>query len=728
MGRGIAANSPSRRLRAVTLTVGVTILIAGAVTLAASLSLNTLRQDRISGVGLYFTDESTPDSEVTNVTAKSDSLNDSRSYQVVYLDQLSESSPAPPGIPDRIRDGDVYLSPALHEMDHSVADRYGRFTGLIAPAGLADRGELLVYVGDEFRPSVEAVPLTTEDSAPPHAIEWSPHGSLIGQDFYPSLIPVVIVVAVLIPATWLTVVAARVGDGPRGKRMAVLSTLGAKRSDHVMVSIAESAVPLAIGATLVSGLLAMFLTTDVRLPYVEYWVFAKDVRTSALILVGAVVAGMMAATWIATTGSYSRMSGRNKRTRPDVRQRVRFGLLWVGLFAAALIFSVIAPEYFRGGAQYYTSVWGTTLALIVLLPLAVTATCALVARRALRSGAHDRDPSRTIVFRRIRFRPKSFGRPLAVVAMSGFLTVMLGTYAGLLADSGMEARKWLDNASLTTMTVYGADLKTHGDLAGIREKLPESTDIALLHITGDDTPNPEVPRDVEIFMDCDIVTCQEDLGNQGMDGFLDSLPNRELAAALSDQLEFHSTLGSVRIADLEETGLGEYYPNIFVYSTNGDALKDSKVTRAFSVLPGGAQVSHPVQNAKLGAIPTLEQSRWLTGLGAIGVLIMSLAVLTAFGHSFRETGRQLAPLSVMTGDRRVYRSYSRLAVGIPISVALIGGIAVANLASIPMQTHGGTVVPYYFTAILVALNLVIAASMTKWSERIALRERDAWRP
>ncbi|MFI1970368.1 hypothetical protein BLA24_27565 [Streptomyces cinnamoneus] len=69
------------------------------------------------------------------------------------------------------------------------------------------------------------------------------------------------------------------------------------------------------------------------------------------------------------------------------------------------------------------------------------------------------------------------------------------------------------------------------------------------------------------------------------------------------------------------------------------------------------------------------QSRWLPFLGAVGTVVLAVAMVFAAFSEFLRFARSLAPLAVLTGNGRIFRTTAVWALGVPVAVAGVLGLA-----------------------------------------------------
>jgi hypothetical protein len=725
VGRGIASASESSALRRAVLSIAVYFVVLGSVAAVAALCLQAARDQRITDTGLTLVGDEAPLEQQTLIRETSDSTDGSRPYAVVYFDPQGPHSPIPSGLPaDGLDVHDVFLSPALHELQPEVADRYGEYAGSIAPSGLADPGELLVYAVADLDEYPDAYGVTAEDSA----FVYSPHALLLDQDFIPAAVWVLLAVVVLIPAVALTIAASRIGEDARNRRMTMLEVLGARRRDRTVIAFAESADALLIGAAAAIATLCGFMIADVRLPHIGYVVSAADLRDSLGTLALTAVAGATLAAALGTIGAYSAMARRN-RTRPSAATGIRMPKLWIGLFALAFIAMVLLPSHFYGTPDYHTAIWFATAALLLTVWPMTMAVSYQVARSLTDAGSSRDWPIATLVARRVQAAPKSFGRPLATIVFANVLIIMIATYQGLLTDVASRMQRWFETSPQSMVEVYGAKSGDGADLQRWREALPAGLESVATFVEEPESPGGS-PK-LLTYWDCDegvaAALCGSEVTWTEFDETVRSGGNVELPEVFAAEAQ---SLGveTVVVADLDSVDTAQRGVVYIVFDPEGGRVDSEAVKAAGAVLPGGAQVLYPGEANVLGGIPHWEQSRWLTGIGAVGVTLLGLAMLVAFSTRFGRDARRLAPLSMMTGDRSIYRRLAIASVAVPILAATASGIVIGQVATTTLRQHIESPATVPWTAVLLGVNAAAAIAIGVWAARAALRYRDRWKP
>ncbi len=163
-------------------------------------------------------------------------------------------APAPPGLPDQPKPGEVWLSPALLELveqvpEDELGDRFpGRIAGVIGPEGLTHPSELVAVVGRTLN---EAGQLGAMPVAAPYATARRAVGRLL------PVASVLAALAVVTPLVMLIASATRLHAAARDQRLAALRLVGATpRQVGFLIVVTAASVGL-VGTSL--GFLAYLL-------------------------------------------------------------------------------------------------------------------------------------------------------------------------------------------------------------------------------------------------------------------------------------------------------------------------------------------------------------------------------------------------------------------------------------------------------------------------------------
>lgn len=130
----------------------------------------------------------------------------------------------------------------------------------------------------------------------------------------------------------------------------------------------------------------------------------------------------------------------------------------------------------------------------------------------------------------------------------------------------------------------------------------------------------------------------------------------------------------------------------------------------------------------IGGTPNRDQARWSVLFGGLGIAVLAAAAGLAGMAEFLRHGRALAPLSVLTGGHRVFRTSAAWSVFLPLGLAGVLGAAVGVLLAGPV-VHAGAP-PISATTLTGCAVVVIALGLVMWvwAASTAVRQAVAWRP
>ncbi|MFF8451787.1 hypothetical protein ACF06Q_29435 [Streptomyces leeuwenhoekii] len=106
------------------------------------------------------------------------------------------------------------------------------------------------------------------------------------------------------------------------------------------------------------------------------------------------------------------------------------------------------------------------------------------------------------------------------------------------------------------------------------------------------------------------------------------------------------------------------------------------------MFPRGARVGAPGEDQMIAGIPNRDQGRWSTLLGVLGIAVLTVTAGLSGMAEFLRHGRALAPLSVLTGGLRVFRTSAAWSVLAPLALAGIAGSVIAAGLAAPVTADG----------------------------------------
>ncbi|MFE3776491.1 hypothetical protein [Streptomyces sp. NPDC059122] len=115
--------------------------------------------------------------------------------------------------------------------------------------------------------------------------------------------------------------------------------------------------------------------------------------------------------------------------------------------------------------------------------------------------------------------------------------------------------------------------------------------------------------------------------------------------------------------------------------------------------------------------------------GVPGVLIVALAVALANLAEFLRFSRKVAPLSVLTGRRKVYYSTAAWALLAPMLASVVTSVIAASWLAAPQERPADGIELSNDVLATTAGTLAVLALLTWWwGARAAVRQSSEWRP
>lgn len=273
-----------------------------------------------------------------------------RSLSGVAIRADGDDPVLPPGVSRLPQPGEIIASPALarllREPDAALLRERlgGRVVGEIAPAGLAGPSELRWY--SALGPVKERL---IRDGRVQRVSQFGGEDSSAVDRTFLRLVVLVGGVVLLFPIAILVFTASRFGGERRDRRLAALRLVGAGRERVLWIAAGESLAGAALG--LLGGAVLFVLARQVieGVSVLGISLFRADLQPSPA-LVGAVVAGVVAVSILATFGSLRRVAIEplSVSRRGSARGARR---LWWRLIPGALGALILLPMVRRGGVQ-----------------------------------------------------------------------------------------------------------------------------------------------------------------------------------------------------------------------------------------------------------------------------------------------------------------------------------------------------------------------------------------
>ncbi|MER7106203.1 hypothetical protein [Streptomyces sp. NPDC000229] len=640
-----------------------------------------------------------------------------RDFSVVSIEPAVPSAPLPPGLSRWPDPGEAFVSPALLDVMPPAATRYGRLAGTVSEGGLADAGELFVYVRPPAGVRIQGYETTLGVTGfgtqrPPEP------GYFLSQSFdrpetdlYWLLAP-----QLGLPVAVLLIVASRLGARQRDRRLAVLYAIGAGRSVRARIAAGECVRPLGAGAVLAGVPLVALTLTGGRLPLTGYEVSAADLAPLrwqfplALVLVWAGLCLLFAALHLRVRPAGS---GRPRAARP-------LPSAWPGVLCGIGALAVVSGAAAGQAMGTQLFVLGTTLTLVGLPPLLGRA----AARGSVRlAGRGTGDPARLVGGRWAAAHP-------AVIARAGAaLVVMLGLVAQamvMVTDLTNEARnatvlgERLDDRLLEVRSAP-ADERAHARFVAALSP----GDRVLRVVSGGGTPGTGPP------------VLRGDCGDLAALGALRSCPRGRAVPAHEVYRERTPRTEALRwmgfgLVHVQASGSGarllkEQGP--FVVLTSGPEGRERAERAARATLPL-PHVGVPGDGNVIGGQARARQADWVLLVAALGFLLLALTGAAGLLHAFLDRADELRPLAGYTSGARFHLRVAWWGMGVPMMCALglaalfAGLLAGVNLGF--LSPSGGS--PLGLLGGGLAVAVAVCAAATVGGGLLAARFTHRWVP
>ncbi|MFF8265662.1 ABC transporter permease [Streptomyces virginiae] len=670
--------------------------------------------------------------DVTLWLVGSDSLDGERRFSVVFLAPHRGNAPLPPGLDRWPEPGEAVLSPALREAgaDEDIDHRYGRLAGTIGQQGLDEPSEWLAYVHPPdglnaqrftdavagFGPTAGRVVAGLEpgsgrlDDKP----EWMFQAAVLGM--------------LVLPAAALLVVAARTGAHARDRRAALVMALGGRRVDRALITFGEAALPAVLGALAGTAAIAAVLLHDIRIPYTDYILSSSHLRHYGL---SAVLTPLAAFLITLTTVALADLAPRANAsgTRPRSTSRSAWLPRLAALFPVAIILAVRGPDLFPPDTPTRTlTSWVGIAATVLTLPAAIATITAKAGHLLTRQGqAHDL-PGTLVAGRRTSTHPGGTARLVTGISIALIVFMQAIAWQGLFAAQATEARHTLSLIGRSVVTVSARGEVSAAAMTAFLTRT-QATPV-LLTPPGDGenkhlTLHGDCAALTALGLACPAATAGETrVDRQPQDPRLRELirwtPHTD-PALLIRRVDARTLAESAASAGGGAT--------LAVLRPDGRPLSVPALKRlSYEAFPRGAAIKAPGEDQLTAGVPNRDQGGWSALFGVTGIAVLAMtAGISAMGEFLRH-GRALAPLSVLTGGQRVFRTSAAWWVLAPLALAGTAGTAVSAALAAPVTANGESYITAALLMSTVSVVLVVSLLLWIWAFRVAIRQAQTWRP
>ncbi|MER6027658.1 ABC transporter permease [Streptomyces sp. NPDC001851] len=724
---GRRSEAAGTRAAALALSAFAVALCLGLLAMVhATYAGKELRREARTPVGL------TEPSQATRATlwlAGSDALKGKRLFSVVFIAPQTSTThaPLPPGVDRWPGPGEAVLSPALLKAGaaEGIADRYGKLAGTIGQEGLDDPGEWLAYVrpakGMKAEAPIEAVvgfgpkagipaeglqPGMGRDNDKP---EWMFQGLVIG--------------LLLVPGLVLLFTALRVGAHGRDRRGALVDALGGLRRDRALIAVGEAIRPVTWGAFAAAPFFAVAAFVDIRVPFVGYVMSSADVRQHGWPVLLTPAAVMVTALALAVVSD--QMSSRAEGTRPAGASRSRRHRYLAVLCVPAILLASRGPELAGDNTQYRTWISWIGLALVVLtLPAGAAVVVAKLGGSLERTGRRRGWAGALIAGRRMCHHPAATARLVTAVTVALIVFMQALAWQAVIGTYHAKMEELLSAVDRNVAEIGPRGAVSSREAAAYLRSVPEGHAAVVI-------APPRTPGDGPITISGGCVALESlRLPCSPTPARVDVALDRRLQQLLHWDTEGGTYLKVVRAgqAELAEQAVPSANTLAVVRADGGAPAVAALKEASYRAYPRGAQVRYPGEEWLADSIPDREQGRWIRLLGVLGTGILVLAIGLSGKAEFLRQGRALAPLTVLTGGYRVFRSSAAWAIVAPLALAALAGCAIAAWTARPVARPGlAYFVPGGLMAAAITMVLAVSVVMGLWAARIAGRQARDWR-
>ncbi|MFF4045251.1 permease [Streptomyces chartreusis] len=627
-------------------------------------------------------------------------------HSVIYVSPLKADAPPPPGLTHWPAPGEAVLSPELVRQgeQEEITTRYGHFAGTIGRSGLVSPSERFAYV----RPAQPAPELLKNDSwqyATGFGRAYPMGEGLNGRPLGQLLLTLGVLTG--LPALSLLVVAARVGSRTRDRRSHLLQALGGTWRHRAVVNTGEAALPIAAGTVLAILPMLVAMSTDLRIPPTGYLLNSVDLRAAWPMTVAALLVSF--AVSLGAVVLLHRVQRDGTATRPrSFTSRIP---LWRLYGCGAGIALVAISQYFRGTPGLLAFAFGTVAMWALLPSVAAAASRALGAKFAARGFANGR-PGQLIGGRWTVAHPGVVVR-LAIAMVIGLgLICQIQVWNSRLGEKAAAARASEARVGDGVLTVYSRDITPPAirDLAG---SLPAGAGLFSLD-TDPEQPAPLLQGSCDALRSLGLPCPATPETAEGGDRRLEEIRN------------WYGPQLRIRVAP-SDLPLDRLYGQLLVIpETPG---QQAAVERAALAAVPAVNVETLGENWLTGASNKARLNNWILLFGSLGLALLLLAGTTSAAAEFVRVRHVLAPLAVLTGSDRVFRSVALWHLTVPLLIAtFITGVVSAwhSLFFIAVVQEGSF--SWSVLAGAMAGCAVLAVAVGLLGGRTAARAAHHWRP
>lgn len=673
---GWAAGKGAResRLRSVALAVAAALLASALCVIVAASAVYDGRVDKAAARSPQTLDADPTARPVALWGYAYDTVDDLQ-YSVIFIAPLVKDAPLPPGLAKWPGPGEVMLSPALAEAGEreGIQTRLGKVVGSIGPEGLESPGERVAYV----HPPDSHL----GDSRLFKIVGYgNPAGSGIGEHTLVTplwILQMASTALLVVPALVLVAIAARLGAAGRDRRTTLVEALGGGAGARAVINLGEAFLPAALGAA--AGLLPWLLAmaVDYRLPLTGFVMPSAQLRSvwaeliAAALIALAVVLAAVVLLHRARKQRKKRGAGQSVLPRPSSE---KLPTLKVVLCAAFLLLATRGPDLFAARSPfwfiilYMIGVIGTLATLPSVISLATAALGNVLAGFGGRKG----HASALVAGRWMSEQPGVTARLVAGVVIGIGLMGQVQVHSSRISEPMIAAEATVNRIGASVLTLKSPAEPERVD--AFASAIPQG--IRTLALTAPDSDGNTVLKAPCATLDQLRLACA------GTDVITRAHPDKRLA----ELANWGSPSGRIAVSAAPVTDdSGRQEQQLVLLSESQADLPVNAVKAAayehLSLSPGVGTLGY---SWYVGAKERAETVNWAILFGIIGLLTLGIAAALNNAAEFLRFSRATAPLTVLTGQQRIYHSVAAWTIGLPLLLATGIGLFANYFLSAPM--------------------------------------------
>lgn len=639
---------------------------------------------------------------------------------LVYLVPLNDTAPLPPGVEYWPDPGKVLLSPALQVSGEveGIEARYGEFVGSIGSEGLASPTEKLAYI----RPA----PGPTDTS---NMFEVSGFGEVADEGRLGDAVErqplwqfnVAFVLTIGLSAVLVAAIAARSGLQQRRAENTSLLTLGYSPFERALWQLGKVWRSLLAGFSVGALVSSVWVLTDVRLPWRNFIVQARDVRSGLAEIIGLVAFAAVVYTMVIIWMSMRQpqVLAHNRPVSEDRPFSFSRAVICVVATPIAVIVMIVIN---KTGAALLFGLY--VLALVTVLFTIGDLLALIVARWAQlvrRQGQSDNDPGKLIGGAGLIDGGFSVVRLAVLITVTIMMTSQIMLLLIARAQSNEEALSAYEDFSGQVVEMNVMPGSRTDNVADVLNAVKVEYPTAGVILTRVDNGSGSTPR-VKIAL---LEGALRDLQEDNLPAF-DTLwaylrySFPETPAGKFDEVPAATLLSSLA-TDSENWDLTYSYAVIASENEPIDTAHVKQIVASHSAPMW--RTGTPGTSAFAGTTLGVRQASWVgwMGVGALGIVLIGV-VMTLVGDA-ADTGRKLAPTTVLSRSPHVMRRVIVVRVGIPIVIGTVVGLILALMLGSALTMSVGGAVVSLVPFISVACVLAVIAMFCGWCSALLESQR-----